>query len=136
MNLMLPQTLLLDRVLSARKVPKEELQLYGATSLLIAAKLEETNPPTVQGLVFVSDKSFTAEQVSTSPRTYKHVCADIADTFQVTQTESIIVSALRFDLYLPTKLAFLDRYLLACKANERERQFSHVSRLLASSSAM
>lgn len=63
-----PETLylavsLMDRFLERRSTPRKQLQLVGVTGLLVAGKFEELYPPQVQDLVFVTDKTYTADEV-------------------------------------------------------------------------
>src|SRR5690606_25724655 len=44
--------------------PRSELQLLGAACLFVASKLGEVNTPTIDWLVEISDRSYTAEQVT------------------------------------------------------------------------
>lgn len=65
---LLPETLfitvnLIDRFLSIHSIPKEEIQLLGVASLLIATKYEEIYPPTVKDFVYITKNSFTAENI-------------------------------------------------------------------------
>lgn len=54
---------LVDRCLSTFHVQRTSLQLLGVACILVAAKLEEEHPPGVAALVYISDSTYTAEQV-------------------------------------------------------------------------
>lgn len=65
---MQPDTLYLtvayiDRFLSSVAVARHELQLVGIACMLVAAKYEEIYAPTVQDFVYITDHSYTAEQL-------------------------------------------------------------------------
>ena len=47
------------------KVGKNELQLVGVTAMLLASKYEEMYAPEVQDFVFITDDSFTGDQIRT-----------------------------------------------------------------------
>uniref|UniRef100_A0A1I8BAM8 CYCLIN domain-containing protein n=1 Tax=Meloidogyne hapla TaxID=6305 RepID=A0A1I8BAM8_MELHA len=54
---------LTDRTLSVVDCPKERLQLLGATAVLISTKVQEVFPPLVKDIVFVTDDSYSENQV-------------------------------------------------------------------------
>jgi len=63
-----PETLflgiaLVDRYLEQRVTARKYLQLVGITALLIAAKFEELYPPQISDFVYVTDKTYTKEDV-------------------------------------------------------------------------
>jgi len=72
----------LDRFLSVQAVDKECLQLVGLTTLLIAAKIEEQNPPEILELVELCSSAYTRKN-------FKHM-------------EVIILSRLEYNLLAPT----------------------------------
>lgn len=65
---LLPETLfitvrVIDRYLEKQLVQKSKLQLVGVTALLIASKYEEIYPPEVKDFVFITDNTYTKEDV-------------------------------------------------------------------------
>ena len=54
---------LLDRALSQMSISKSRLQLLGVTCMFIAAKYEEIYAPQVDEFVYVTDESYSREQV-------------------------------------------------------------------------
>lgn len=53
----------LDRVLAVLDVPRENLQLLAITCMLIACKVEETEPPSIADVEFICDHLYKAPQV-------------------------------------------------------------------------
>lgn len=53
----------LDRYLARASIVRTRLQLVGVVALLIAAKFEEIDPPTVVDLVHVTDSAFTKNDI-------------------------------------------------------------------------
>ena len=65
---LLPETLyltvnLIDRYLSYALVKKNQVQLVGVAALLIATKYEEIYPPTVKDFIYLTDDTYTREQI-------------------------------------------------------------------------
>ena len=69
---------LMDRYLSKMEIDKKEYQLMAITSMLIACKFEEVYPPEIRDFIYISDKSFSKEEII--------------------KMESNILSSLNFDL--------------------------------------
>ncbi|KAI0834711.1 A/B/D/E cyclin [Hypoxylon sp. FL0890] len=70
---LLPESLFLavnyiDRFLSVKVVSMTKLQLVGAVALLLAAKYEEINCPSVQEVVFMVDGGYSQEEVLKAER--------------------------------------------------------------------
>lgn len=66
---LVPETLyltinLIDRYLQLKEVSRPKLQLVGVTSLLIASKYEEIYPPELRDLVYICDRAYTRQDVS------------------------------------------------------------------------
>jgi hypothetical protein len=66
---MVPETLyltvnLIDRYLEKRYVSRQELQLVGVASLLIASKYEEIYIPEMSDFVYICDNAYTLDEVS------------------------------------------------------------------------
>ena len=67
---LLPETLyltvnIIDRYFSMFQVKKSEVQLVGITALLITTKYEEIYPPTVKDFIYLTDNTFTRQQILT-----------------------------------------------------------------------
>lgn len=63
-----PETLyltvnLIDRYLSVKKVERNRLQLVGVGAMLIASKYEEIYAPEVRDFVYITDKSYSKEEI-------------------------------------------------------------------------
>jgi G2/mitotic-specific cyclin 3/4 len=91
---LLPETLFLtinyiDRFLSLKAVSIGKLQLVGATALLIAAKYEEINCPSLEEIVFMVDNSYSVEEIL--------------------KAERFMLSMLGFELGWPGPMSFLRR---------------------------
>ncbi|KAI0119033.1 cyclin-like protein [Daldinia grandis] len=91
---LLPETLFLavnyiDRFLSVKIVSIGKLQLVGATALLLAAKYEEINCPSVQEIVYMVDGGYNQEEVL--------------------KAERFMLSMLNFALGWPGPMSFLRR---------------------------
>ena len=81
---------LIDKFLERRAVMKNKLQLVGCTALLLAAKYEEIYAPEVMDFVHIADKTYTREQIL--------------------QMESIMLTALSFNITTASSYRFLQRY--------------------------
>ena len=55
---------LIDRFLSGMSVLRGKLQLVGSTAMYIAAKLEEIYPPELSDFAYITDNTYTHQQVS------------------------------------------------------------------------
>ncbi|KAI9885790.1 MAG: hypothetical protein M1823_002419 [Watsoniomyces obsoletus] len=91
---MLPETLFLsvnyiDRFLSVKVVSMGKLQLVGATALLIAAKYEEINSPTLAEMIYMVDGGYTHDEII--------------------KAERFMLSMLKFELGWPGPMSFLRR---------------------------
>merc|ERR1712002_695668 len=81
---------ILDRYLQVESVKKEDLQLVGVTSLHIASKYEEMYAPELNDYIYISDDSFSRQQII--------------------QMEIKILNVIGFALGRPIPLVFLRRY--------------------------
>ncbi|XP_025808108.1 cyclin-A1-4-like isoform X2 [Panicum hallii] len=89
---LVPDTLYLtvnyiDRYLSVKEINRNRLQLLGVACLLIAAKYEEICPPQVEELCYITDGSYTKEEVL--------------------QMEASVLNYLKFEMTVPTPKCFL-----------------------------
>jgi len=88
---------LIDRYLSLFVVPKTQIQLVGASSLLIATKYEEIYPPTVKDFLYVTDNAYTKKELL--------------------EMEFKIIFALQFQITETSSFRFLERYSKIAKAD-------------------
>ncbi|KAF8084781.1 hypothetical protein N665_0701s0011 [Sinapis alba] len=79
-----------DRFLSLKPIHRKRLQLLGVSSMLIASMYEEINPPKVEDFVYITDNTFTRQDV--------------------VSMEADILLALQFELGCPTIKTFLRRF--------------------------
>lgn len=92
---LLPETLFLtiniiDRYLSISKATKENLQLIGITSMLIACKYEEIYFPEIKDFIYMTDDTYSKDEVL--------------------QMEYEILKKLEFNITNPSSLRFLEIY--------------------------
>ncbi|XP_047310700.1 cyclin-A2-4-like [Impatiens glandulifera] len=98
---LVPDTLYLtvnfiDRFLSRNCMDRQRLQLLGITCMLIASKYEEVCSPRVDEFCFITDSTYTREEVLTM--------------------EKQVLNLLNFQLSAPTPKTFLRRFLRAAHA--------------------
>ncbi|KAJ3447764.1 cyclin-b1-4 [Anaeramoeba flamelloides] len=94
---------IIDKFLAKISVPIRRLQLIGLTSMLIASKYEEIYPPEVDDFVFISDNSYTREQII--------------------KTEAIILNVLNFRVTFVSPYFFIQRYIKAAGVGLRSTQY-------------
>lgn len=87
----------LDRFLSSQTVTRHQLQLAGTACLFIAAKYEETSPPTIHCFVDITDGTYTK-----------------ADLLAM---EQLVLQRIDYQLTLPTAKTFLRMLLHKCQAD-------------------
>ncbi|KAF3447210.1 hypothetical protein FNV43_RR12390 [Rhamnella rubrinervis] len=87
---------LIDRFLSHNYIEKQRLQLLGVTCMLIASKYEEVSAPRVEEFCFITDNTYTREEV--------------------VKMESRVLNFLHFQLSVPTTKTFLRRFIQAAQA--------------------
>lgn len=94
----------IDRYLERQVTQKRHLQLVGVTALLIASKYEETYPPHINELVYVTDKAYTREEVL--------------------KMETCMLNKLDFQVSQPTATHFLTRFEMINKSCPEHRAFA------------
>lgn len=87
----------IDLFLSQNYIERQRLQLLGITCMLIASKYEEICAPRVEEFCFITDNTYTREEVL--------------------KMESQVLNYLAFQLSTPTAKSFLRRFLRAAKAS-------------------
>lgn len=103
---MRPETLFLcinivDRYLSSRTVLRKHLQLLGVVSMFIAAKFEEIDPPKAHEFAFITDNTYTKDDIL--------------------KMECTVLVALNFEVVVPTQAHFMERLqrVNGCDARHR-----------------
>jgi cyclin B len=141
---LVPETLyltinLIDRYLEREEVSRPKLQLVGVTSLLIASKYEEIYPPELRDLVYICDRAYTRQDVSTLARDRVAVslftrpmnlpnspcCISLFRlSLQIIEMEEEILKTLEYQITIPSAHAFLVRFLKAGHADKKIVQLS------------
>jgi len=85
---------MVDIYLSKKQVKKEDLQLIGAVTCLIACKVDERIPPMVDDFLYVCDDAYSRER------------------FMVTERK--VLSVVGFDVGFPLSYRYLRRYGRVC----------------------
>ncbi|KAF8070833.1 hypothetical protein N665_1130s0010 [Sinapis alba] len=96
---------IMDRFLSAKPVPRKELQLVGLSALLMSSKYEEIWPPQVEDLVDIADHAYSHKQILVMEKT--------------------ILSTLEWYLTVPTHYVFLARFIKASIADQQMENMVH-----------
>ena len=91
--------LYIDRCLSVQTVARTQLQLVGVTCMLIASKYEEIYAPQVDEFCYITDNTYTRQDVLSMERT--------------------VLDALGFELTQPTIRTFLQRCLKAAQCDSK-----------------
>ncbi|KAI3777376.1 hypothetical protein L1987_47176 [Smallanthus sonchifolius] len=78
-----------DRFLSTSVLNRQRLQLLGVSSMLIAAKYEEISPPNTEDFCYITDNTYTKQEV--------------------VKMEADVLKALKFEMGNPTVKSFLRR---------------------------
>ncbi|XP_039047586.1 cyclin-A2-3-like [Hibiscus syriacus] len=88
---------LIDWFLSRNYIERQRLQLLGITCMLIASKYEEICAPRVEEFCFITDNTYTKEEVL--------------------KMETHVLKYFGFQIYAPTAKTFLRRFLRAAQAS-------------------
>lgn len=94
----------IDRFLSEMSVNRGKLQLVGVTSMLLASKYEEIYPPAVDEFVYITDNTYTRDQIL--------------------KMENLVLKVLQFDMGAVTAYSFAERFLKAADADDRTRHLT------------
>ncbi|KAF8103052.1 hypothetical protein N665_0188s0013 [Sinapis alba] len=87
---------LIDWFLNGNYMERQRLQLLGITCMLIASKYEEIYAPRIEEFCFITDNTYTRDQVL--------------------EMESQVLKHFSFQIYTPTSKTFLRRFLRAAQA--------------------
>lgn len=109
----------IDRFLSDMHVQRTKLQLVGVTCMLLAAKYEEIYPPAIEEFVYITDNTYSRDQV----RSNFLFCSL---TPEILKMEHVVLNALRFDMGSATPLTFLEQYLAVMHPPEPLRFLAQV----------
>lgn len=90
---------LIDRYLEIKQVGRNKLQLLAVGAMLIASKYEEIYAPEVRDFVYITDKSYTKEEILTM--------------------EGEILSTLNFDILSVYSITFLERFHFITAADKK-----------------
>ena len=88
---------LVDHFLERNSIKKDEIQLVGATTLIISSKIEERHPPGMDDFIYICDDAYQQQQFIAM--------------------ESRIMRSLGFDINIPIPYRFLRRYAKAAFAS-------------------
>ncbi|KAL0352094.1 UNVERIFIED_CONTAM: putative cyclin-A3-1 [Sesamum calycinum] len=80
----------IDRFLSVNAINRQRLQLLGVSSMLIASKYEEISPPHVEDFCYITDNTYTTEDV--------------------VKMEADVLKSLKFEMGNPTIKTFLRKF--------------------------
>lgn len=97
---------IMDRFLSVAIINRSRLQLVGIAALLIAAKYEEIECPTVEELVGIAADAFTKDELL--------------------RMERLILTTLEFNVTVSTSHPFLSRYLQCGKCSQRTQDMAYM----------
>lgn len=89
---------MIDRFLEKKSIMRNRLQLVGVTAMLIACKYEEIYAPEIRDFVYITDKAYTREDILAM--------------------ENEILSALQFNITVPSSFRFLEVYTHYLKLDE------------------
>lgn len=88
----------IDRFLSRHMVQRSQLQLVGVACMWVAAKYEEIYPPNVTDFCYITDSTYSKEQM--------------------VMMEETVLKKLAYELTVPTAKTFLRRLLQVCNPDE------------------
>lgn len=92
---------IIDRYLCVELIKRGKLQLVGVAALFISCKFEEVYPPESKDFVHITDNAYTHSELL--------------------KMETDILSALNYEILVPTGFHFLSRYLNCIKASDNTR---------------
>ncbi|KAL8494524.1 hypothetical protein ACS0TY_025365 [Phlomoides rotata] len=89
-----------DRFLSTKVIDRKKLQLLGVSAMLIASKYEEISPPHVEDFCYITDNTYTREDV--------------------VKMEADVLKSLNFEMGNPTVKTFLRRFTRVVQEDDDE----------------
>lgn len=97
----------IDRFLSFMSVVRAKLQLVGTAAMFIASKYEEIYPPEITEFVYITDDTYTKQQVL--------------------RMEKLLLKVLSFDLCAPSALSFINLYTVMMIIPEKIKFMAQVN---------
>ena len=97
----------IDRFLSFMSVVRAKLQLVGTAAMFIASKYEEIYPPEITEFVYITDDTYTKQQVL--------------------RMEKLLLKVLSFDLCAPSALSFINLYTAMMSIPEKIKFMAQVN---------
>jgi hypothetical protein len=97
-----------DRYLQTSQVMRNRLQLVGVAAMLIAAKFEEIHPPEVRDFAYITDNTYSKQEIL--------------------DMEAVILNVLAFDIACPTVVHFLAKFQ---RANRGSEVHKHLAQYIA-----
>ncbi|KAK3035756.1 hypothetical protein RJ639_033458, partial [Escallonia herrerae] len=117
----------IDRFLSSHTLSRNKLQLLGVSSMLIASKYEEISPPHVEDFCYVTDNTYTKEEVGHSfllvlAVYFVHVTLEKPVTafgvhLKIVKMEADVLKFLNFEMGNPTTKTFLRIFTRVAQEN-------------------
>lgn len=95
---------IIDRYLSKIQVLRKKLQLLGVVAMFIAAKFEEIDPPRVNDFVYITDSTYTRDDILTM--------------------ECQVLTILSFRVVVPTAAHFFDQLQMANRCDVVQRELA------------
>ncbi|CAG0888795.1 unnamed protein product [Cyprideis torosa] len=92
----------IDRFLSKMSISRSRLQLLGTTAMFLAAKFQEIYPPNAEEFVYVTDDTYTKDEVL--------------------RMEHLVLKVLSFDLGCPTAVTFLEYFAHELEVSEEAKE--------------
>ncbi|XP_004982444.1 cyclin-A3-1 [Setaria italica] len=89
----------IDRFLSDKALNRQRLQLLGVSAMLIASKYEEISPPNVEDFCYITDNTYTKQEV--------------------VKMESDILNVLKFEMGTPTTKTFLRMFIRSAQEDSK-----------------
>ncbi|OQU91386.1 hypothetical protein SORBI_3001G169800 [Sorghum bicolor] len=89
-----------DRFLSANALNRQRLQLLGVCAMLVASKYEEISPPNVEDFCYITDNTYTKQEV--------------------VKMESDILNVLKFEVGNPTPKTFLRMFIRSAQEDNNK----------------
>lgn len=104
---------IIDRFLSLKLISRNKLQLVGVTALMLGSKYEDIYSPEVQDFVWVTDKSYTKDEIL--------------------RMERVMLASLNFSLTVPTVFPFMKRFL---RVSYSDRSTEYLAQFFAETSLL
>ncbi|XP_066372768.1 cyclin-A3-1-like [Miscanthus floridulus] len=90
----------IDRFLTANALNRQRLQLLGVSAMLVASKYEEISPPNVEDFCYITDNTYTKQEV--------------------VKMESDILNVLKFEVGNPTPKTFLRMFIRSAQEDNNK----------------